>query len=451
MGRLDTALTAAIPYLCQLPERCGGTPVSQRHSVDVIVVGAGLAGLAAAIQLEAAGARVLLIEATGQVGGRTRSVPLGGETVDLGAEWFGRSHHRVMRLVRNFGLPIESSRLFARPARWQGARATRIGRFPTLPVTEELAFMRALWQAKRLARRLHPESPWNTPGAERLDCISVADWLHRSGVRGDARRFLGAFVGALVSAPVERLSMLHLLWWVRRGGGPLSMLYTSFQYHLRDGMEVMSKRMADPLRGDIILDSPVVRIEQSSSAVEVTTSHGERHIASAAIVAIACNALPAIEFQPGMPPLMGELTGVSNGPGTKVAALLPVDHRVNTRLAFGMDELAAAWRYGRRVTGFAGPPDDQLPEPILLARLASAFQTSSDVLQDATIYRWRDHPYVPGCDIAFAPGELTRLGPCLRSSHGRVHFAGAERSSWPNNMEGALESGYHAAVAAVKH
>jgi monoamine oxidase len=50
-------------------------------------------------------------------------------------------------------------------------------------------------------------------------------------------------------------------------------------------------------------------------------------------------------------------------------------------------------------------------------------------------------PHIPGCDVAFALGQLTRHGPFLRQRHGRVQFAGAERSTWPNNMEGAVESG----------
>jgi monoamine oxidase len=62
-----------------------------------------------------------------------------------------------------------------------------------------------------------------------------------------------------------------------------------------------------------------------------------------------------------------------------------------------------------------------------------------------TVFRWADEEHIPGCDLAFAPGDVYRFGPWLTKPHGRLHFAGTERSSWPNNMEGALESGERAA------
>ncbi len=66
-------------------------------------------------------------------------------------------------------------------------------------------------------------------------------------------------------------------------------------------------------------------------------------------------------------------------------------------------------------------------------------------MRSPTVFRWADEEHIPGCDLAFAPGEVCRFGPWLTKPHGRLHFAGTERSSWPNNMEGALESGERAA------
>jgi monoamine oxidase len=66
------------------------------------------------------------------------------------------------------------------------------------------------------------------------------------------------------------------------------------------------------------------------------------------------------------------------------------------------------------------------------------------------VFRWADEQHIPGCDAAFAPGEVCRYGSALARPHGRLHFAGAERSSWPNNMEGALESGERAAREVIE-
>jgi monoamine oxidase len=74
-----------------------------------------------------------------------------------------------------------------------------------------------------------------------------------------------------------------------------------------------------------------------------------------------------------------------------------------------------------------------------------AFGVRPNDLRHVTVFRSGDEQYISGCDAAFRPGEVRQLGPWLPRAHGRVHFAGAERSSWPNNMEGALESGERAA------
>lgn len=76
---------------------------------------------------------------------------------------------------------------------------------------------------------------------------------------------------------------------------------------------------------------------------------------------------------------------------------------------------------------------------------ASGRSALSARMRYPTVFRWADEEHIPGCDLAFAPGEVCRFGPWLTKPHGRLHFAGTERSSWPNNMEGALESGERAA------
>jgi monoamine oxidase len=410
------------------------------RDLDTVVVGGGLAGLAAARRLAEAGRRVSLLEASGRVGGRTRSERLGDGIVDLGAEWTGPRHRRVLGLARCFGLHLEPARLLGRRALWRGAERTGEGRLPRLSAREEVAFARMLWQGRRLARGLDPERPWATAGAERLDAISTAAWLRSMGLRGDGYRFIAAFLGALISAPIERMSLLHLLWWLRRGGGTPRLLETTFRYRLREGAEGLSAGMAADLGARIRVEAPVRWIEQRRRGVEVTTGDGDSVRARHAVIAVPCRALDWIEFAPDLPERLRGVTTISNEPGTKVHALLPADHGVRAHFGFGAGSFAGTWRSGRRITGFAIPPADRLGEETLLADLAAAFGARRGDLEAGIVCRWRDHDYIPGCDVAFAPGQLTRLGEALREPYGRLHFAAAERGSWPNNMEGALES-----------
>jgi monoamine oxidase len=102
------------------------------------------------------------------------------------------------------------------------------------------------------------------------------------------------------------------------------------------------------------------------------------------------------------------------------------------------------------LTGFARPPHDLVPDDVLARDLAEAYATPAGELRDVTICRWADVPRIGGCDVCFEPGQLCELGPLLGAHHSSIRFAGPERSSWPNNMEGALESGAHAAAATLR-
>ncbi len=80
------------------------TASDQRH--DVIIVGAGLSGLKAALQLREAGKRVLLLEARDRVGGRSMPGTIAGQTVDFGGQWVGPQQTRLLAQAQDLGVAI---------------------------------------------------------------------------------------------------------------------------------------------------------------------------------------------------------------------------------------------------------------------------------------------------------------------------------------------------------
>src|SRR5918998_6337986 len=77
----------------------------ERHEADVVVVGAGLAGLSAARDLEARGVSVVVLEARDRVGGRTLNEPIGdGKVVEVGGQWIGPTQDRLAALAREVGV-----------------------------------------------------------------------------------------------------------------------------------------------------------------------------------------------------------------------------------------------------------------------------------------------------------------------------------------------------------
>jgi monoamine oxidase len=417
------------------------------ESHDAIVVGAGLAGLSAARRLAQAGRRVLVLEARSEVGGRTRTRRLEGVTADFGAEWIGWAHRRVRRLADELGLTVEPARNVGRPVLWRMPGGETLSRLPPTGIRLELVkvFSRAAWEA----RGVDPASAWTAARAGELDRRSVAGWLEELGASRDSRYLLERLLGSLSSSSLDGLSLLQFAWWMRLAGDPVRSLYTTFQSRLGEGAQELARRLAKRAGADLRLDAPVSGISQNGRVL-VETEAGDRHEASHAVVAVPANLVPRIDFDPPLPRGQAALGDLRIGSGTKVIALLPPGHGVKHNTVLGGEPLWGAWRRGDRVTGFSPEPQPDVPDDQLVADLASAFRVDGGALRHPTVFRWSNEPRVRGCDLAFAPGQVRAHGPALASSHGLVRFAGAERSSWPNNMEGALESGERAAAGVLQ-
>ncbi|MFE6051517.1 flavin monoamine oxidase family protein [Kitasatospora sp. NPDC056446] len=462
------------------------------HGRTAVVVGAGLAGLTAATGLAAHGIGVTVLEARDRVGGRTHGIEAApGTWIDAGAAYLGDRHTELLALLAESGLKTTpTTMLGASRFALTGAdgaspdgtgpdgtgpdgpgtrAATRDGRFPPL---DAVALGDLFERLAELTAAVTPQAPWLTPDAERLDALTAAEWADRHLSHPDARLFFPLFVGEMCAADPADISVLHLAFYLRSGGG-LRYLNAfaggAQQDRVDGGAHRLCERLAERLGTRVRLGEPVRAVHQDDHGVSVRTDRGE-HRADLAVLALPPLLADGIAFEPGLPaPRAGERT--ARGSAIKVHLVYPAplwrEHglsgwSVNARgpLLSTVDDSPADDSPGGGIgvlTGFvtgaeahrfgALGPDRQRAE--VLAQAARLFPMLPEPA-GFHVTDWLADPYSRGCYAALlGPGDWTRLGPGLTAPHRRVHWAGTETSTeFFGLMEGAVRSG-HRVVAEI--
>ncbi|MET0358108.1 MAG: FAD-dependent oxidoreductase [Pararhizobium sp.] len=409
------------------------------RNADVIVVGAGFTGLAAAQALVDRGLSVVVLEARAEVGGRVRSFETSdGTRRDAGGQFVCDDMPEVMALVRAARLEIVESR-------WKGA-ATTVSATPS---------RRASYRDNPLYARMEAADPTDPA----LAGLSIADWLDGQDVPAAAKRDFLSMVHGLWCLPAEVIPFWYLVDSDRRNTAEVSEL----QYFLKDSAASLAHAMAARLRPHVCLSAPVSRIRRSEEHVVVETV--ERHLtARHVLVAVPPVRARDIVQEPPLPGALAQALGcwrsgavikillrygerfwppsVSSGVSWEdVGGLYAFDVSLDAPHAafvvFVGGPLALDWRARGRafieqtVRAHMGEllgPD--APEPLEL------------ILHDWTDDRWSGGGY-SDVIVDFAAHDAEAL---LRQGVGRVAFASSELSpSFPTYIEGAIVAGRLAA------
>src|SRR3954471_9836575 len=167
----------------------GGMARSKSRDADVAVVGAGLAGLVAARDLEAGGGRGVLLEARDRVGGRTLNHDIGdGQVVEVGGQWVGPSQHRMLALARELGVgTYKTYNDGDNVIEWHGGLRRYRGPIPRINPAVLADVGQAQLRLDRLARTIPLEAPWLAPRAREHDSVTLETWLRRNTFTRGAR------------------------------------------------------------------------------------------------------------------------------------------------------------------------------------------------------------------------------------------------------------------------
>lgn len=322
---------------------------------------------------------------------------------------------------------------------------------PPLSPGEFASLGRALFALKRLSLRVDADRPWCSSGAEDLDLFSFAGWLDELGLAGRAREAFEGLVCGFATVGAGELSLLHVLWWVSRAGGLLPALRNGLALRVAGGAQAVPLGLAARLRAPVLLGVPAVLVEQDEGGVTVSGEHGRLVRSRRAIVAVPPPALRTIAFSPPLDAAQRSLVEeLGFGRAVKVSVAAPSAASERHRTFVGGTPLSIGWWTGGTLAGIAYGENTERRKEELIVDLVGAFGVPLATVEAAEAVDWGRERFAGGTYAAFSPGQLVRHGPHLRRPHGAVHFAGAERSSWPNQMEGAVESGMEVARRVLK-
>lgn len=445
---------------------------------DVVVVGAGLAGLSAARALHEAGASVKVLEARDRVGGRVLSHPLeSGSVVDLGAQWLGPGQDRMLALAKELGLTTFPQRHSGDKVLWlDGKRSSYKGEIPSLPLLGLLDLDRAIKKLEALCQKVPLDAPQLAPEAAAWDSMTVETWLRDSVFTESARTLMRIGVEAIFSAEPAELSFLHFLWVLHSGGGLMKLTAIregAQETRVLEGCQSFATGLLARLGAERVrLGAPVHRIDQEGQGDEagVTLHHTDGTTRGRyGILALPPPLAGRIEYRPQLPARRDQLT--QRMPMGSVCKLIVVyknpfwlDRGQSgeavcdegpVRMVFDDSPRAGSGdEHGALVCFALGDGlralrehDTETRKAQVLAALVRLFGPEAGQPIQFIEKDWSQEAYSRGCYFALMPpGTLTQLGAALRAPIGRLHFAGTETAErWSGYMEGAVESGLRAA------
>ncbi len=439
------------------------------------MIGAGLAGLAAACKLQAEGVDAQVIEAQDRVGGRVHSMRQLGNNKEAGGTYIGAGYVRIIGAAERLGIELIDVTPMLAFFREQdlvlGHEIIRQADWPDHPANLFDGDDRGLmpWAYHRvLTARENPladPSDWLEPASAVHD-ISAYDWLKDLGL-GDAAIELAYGINVNFGKDAHDVSALLLFFRAafsvaQRRFAPEGVV----GYTAKDGVARIPEAMAATLDPPAQLRKVVVAITSETDHAAVHCADGSVYHAPQVVCSLPFGVLRHIKMDPPFKGLQAE--AVNTLPAQAVTQIY-LAHRSNFWEADGLSPslytdgvagMVAATRNGadpEEVTSFTawtlGPNASQLDAlpPAAAGRLVidaieAIRPAAKGQLELLGMQSWGTDPFAQGGWAYFKPGQIARFAAAMGAPHGRIRFCGEHLARATRGMEGAMESGERVAA-----
>ncbi len=448
------------------------------ETADVVVIGAGLAGLTAGITLADEGAKVIVLEANSHVGGRTHTLETSHAKLDTGATTVGPYYARVRNLMKRLDIgqvlpggrgdmTISVGGQLLHPNEWENSEFNK-----TRGAERKLA----PWLLE--ARLLSPDNPLTNPFdwlEDRFDKydVSLRQLLQSRGVSDEALRLIDVTINAndldTSSALLYLRDLQRLTWSSTVKDFSKFATYTpttdGSSAYIEGGTGVLPKAMAELLGDRVRVNQPVTGVTTAADGVSVQCRDGSYYRADHVICAAPLAVLKDIHWQPALSGSMSELVyGTQPTLVTHVffAVEKPFWEADTGHPAMYSDSILErafapakgpagevafldCWANGRSARQLDAVPLDQLGD--FATKIYTDMRPAAKgKIRFLTSYSWGRNPYVRGNKHEYHPGQVKTVRAAIEQDTAPLYFAGEHFRIGEPGMEGAAESGERAAL-----
>ena len=469
---LSAAALAMSPGIARA-ERRGGLKLMSGPQ-NVVVLGAGLAGLAAGYELKRAGHTVTILEARKFAGGRVQTIRdfNNGQYAEAGAISFPQSHSFTLGYATDFGLPIRPAfrPLVDSMANIRGNRfrisSSGSADIPFHVTSRERAAgvfgIIELYLADYINAVGNPRKPnWPPDELRALDEVSFLQFLRSLGASDGAIDIIASSQLGLLGFGLDSFSALDGVLTEAIATGSLFL-------EIVDGNDQLASVLKKKVKKQFKKGSTVTRIEQSERSVTVTYSsaQGLQSItADRVICTLPFPILKEIEVTPAFPDdKQRAINEIKLTPITRTylqfrnrvweqgglsgygLSDLPIQNTYSPTLTQpGKNGILASYAGGQRALDLSALSESDR-QSFVRREMGNLFDGLDSQYQGGTSYIWHEDQFARGAFAYFQPGQITTLLPIAQRPEGRIHFAGEHTSAWHGWMNGALESGNRAAA-----
>jgi monoamine oxidase len=432
-------------------ETGSGERVASKSEWDVIVLGGGFAGVAAARDCQKNGYRVLLLEARNRLGGRTFTSQFDGSAIEYGGTWVYNNQPFVWAEIERYGLDLAET-----PGALPDQMVLLTGGSRLSLSEQQIVDAATGWNTYTAGVRSIVPRPFdllhNEPSALAADAISAQEHLETLHLPPLQHAFCKGMIELTCSGAADAVSHLEMLRFYMLAGADFANFMDSVaRFKLKEGTARLIDEMITDAKAEVRLATPVRAVEDRGDSVRVVTQRGEYFDGRVVISTLPLNTIADVAFTPALPTGVVEAARQRHpGGGAKIYLQLegdvgnlatiapgrPINYPLTYEQAPTHTLLTA---FSSDLTAIDPYDDEALQREI-------EFHIPGARLVASTHYDWNNDPYSRGTWATYRPGWAGQLIADFQRPQGRVHFASGDHGEgWRGTIDGAIGAGVRAA------